>query len=358
MLPALLHAIAFAICLLVQFWGSPLAGAWLFFYLAGCAVLLYQGGYPQHWNVTWYACLAWLITITASALLITPTQGGAVVMWILAAMPALPLCMREEHLKYYGRAFFTVILLFASGLVLQMVLNTQVTAYNYEGLHAWPLLDPNNAAAIVTLGLIPAFYQALRRIWWWIPVVVFVFALQATGSKAGIGSSAVGCFLIALHRFHTSRMFWYGTALATAAAAILCTKTQLLYIVIDSFNDRLPIWSASWPLASVRPLFGLGLGSFGYYYDKVRIEDYTTGWHSHNDLLQIAIEMGLPALFVFAWLTASVAGSFTRNVPASCAMLAIWLMSLVEFQFYIPAVSIPMGLALAYHITPTRKARL
>src|SRR4051794_31723507 len=100
-LPAFLHATAFAITLFVQFWGSPLAGAWLFFHLAGCAALLYTGTYPKNQNLAWYAVLVWLLAVGMSTFLFTPIQNGAAIMWILAAMPTLALCLRKEHLKPY-----------------------------------------------------------------------------------------------------------------------------------------------------------------------------------------------------------------------------------------------------------------
>ena len=93
------------------------------------------------------------------------------------------------------------------------------------------------------------------------------------------------------------------------------------------------------------------MGTFGTYYQQVRIETDTGGWYAHNDILQLAIEMGFPAVLVFCELFSIVAVTTTRrNIVSACVLLALFLQAMVEFQFYVPAVSIIAGLALAHHI--------
>lgn len=351
MLPALLHATAFAISLFVQFTGSPLAGAWLLFHLAGCAALLYNGNYPKSHGTVWYGCLAWLLALGASTFLFAPVRSGAATMWVLAAMPTLALCLRKEHVKPYLICFLTVITVYALGLVAQAVLNTQTTAYNYSGRHAWPLLDPNNAAAIINMALLPCVYLTLNKhARWGILSALFACALYATGSKAGIGTAGIG-MAIMLAVCCDAELVLMGAALGTIQAVLIYFyRPELILLLVDSFRDRLPIWEASLPLLSLRPLTGLGLGTFGFYYAQVRTEQYTAGWHSHNDVLQMAIEMGIPAALIFCALFAVVAVTTRQALASGVVLLAVFLQSMVEFQFYIPAVSIPLGLALGYHL--------
>lgn len=109
-------------------------------------------------------------------------------------------------------------------------------------------------------------------------------------------------------------------------------------------------------MLEVRPLFGLGLGTFYHYYQVARTEFYTAGWHSHNDMLQIAIEMGFPALAVFMTVFGTALVRTNRaNLLPGCILLGILLQSMTEFQFYIPAVSVLAGMALANHIQLRRQ---
>jgi O-antigen ligase len=359
MLPAFLHATAFAISLFVQSMNSPLAGAWLLFHLAGCATLLYGGGYPKSHGIVWYGALGWLLALGMSTFLFAPVQGGAATMWILVAMPSLALCLRPEHLKPYGVGFLTVIVCYSLGLILQMALHTQTTLFNYPGRYAWPLLDPNNAAAVVNLALLPCVWLALfKDTRWSVLCALFAIALYATGSKAGFSVAALGS--LALFSARYGAPFLASAALSSAVSAVLVffSCPDLIVLMSHSFADRFPIWNASVPLLGIRPVTGLGLGSFAHYYARVRTEEYTVGWHSHNDVLQVAIEAGLPAALVFCALFAAIALTTRRgNLAAGCALLAVFAQSMVEFQFYIPAVSIPLGLALAFHMHPRKATR-
>jgi hypothetical protein len=287
------------------------------------------------------------VAVTSSAFIFTPVTGGATYMYVLAAMPSLALCLRKEDLKPYFAGFLAVAALYAGGLVLQMWLDVRTTAYHYEGRYAWPLLDPNNAAMVVNMALIPCLHMALnegRR--WHGPVALFC----AAGAAA---------FVLCSARYGRGFVPAALAALALAAASALHFRPGLIAVMAHSFADRFPIWEASLPLLWIRPLLGLGLGSFGHYYEQVRTEQYTVGWHSHNDLLNFAVEMGVPAALVFCALCAAVALTTRRaNLPAACVLLAVLLQSMVEFQFYIAPVSLMAGLALGWHISnaPKRKA--
>ena len=326
------------------------------------AALLYGGNYPKSHGIVWYVCLAWLLALGASTFLFAPVRSGAATMWVLAAMPTLALCLRKEHLKPYLICFLTVITVYALGLVAQAILNTQTTAYNYPGRHAWPLLDPNNAAAIINMALLPCAYLAIfrdRR--WSILVALFAAALCATGSKAGFATAGLGLLLLGAKR---DIMLVPFTAAIGALTAVLIDlyRPDLIELVVNSFSGPpADLGCRSQPAAAIGPLLrGLGLGHIsGFYYAQVRTEQYTAGWHSHNDVLQMAIEMGIPAALIFCAVFASIAATTRYALASGVVLLAVFLQAMVEFQFYVPAVSIPMGLALGYHILNTpRKGAL
>jgi O-antigen ligase len=278
-------------------------------------------------------------------------------MWVLAAMPTLAVSLRREHLKPYLACFLAVAALYAAGLVAQMALNTQTLLFNYEGRHAWPLLDPNNAAAVVNMALLPCVYLTLfKQIRWVIPSALFVAALFAAGSKAGFAVAGLGILTFFSVKLGAEFLLFATAIGITEAVGLYIYHPDLIVLLVGSFRDRLPIWEASLPLVFIHPVLGLGLGTFGHYYAQVRTEQYTVGWHSHNDVLQVAVEMGIPAALLFFALLAAVALTTRRaNLAAAVVVLAVTAQAMVEFQFYIPAVSIPMGLALGCHLL-ARKA--
>jgi O-antigen ligase len=118
----------------------------------------------------------------------------------------------------------------------------------------------------------------------------------------------------------------------------------------ESLLVRSQIIHASLPLFSIRPLSGLGLGAFSYYYSQIRTESVTAGVYLHNDTLQLMIEMGIPCIIVFLtlWISAFIVTT-KSNIISLAVLLAVFLHSMMEFQFYLPAISMLTGVALAYH---------
>ncbi len=343
-LAAVLHSIALLITLLVQTMDTPLAGAWLFPFLAGCLINL-RKGFPVMTPVRWL-CVAWLTILFSSCFILQPFSNGAATLWMLAAMPLLGLTVHEEDLGAYAKCFGVVISIFALNLIAQKVLDVHYTLYpGVDGARrkAWPLLDSNSAAAVVDFGLI-------SLAWLRVPgVLVFAAALRTTLSRTGVISACcVGVMFI------FRKMGWrYGIA-AIGAAVIALVVYSSLYPVnsheaIVSLSYRWDIWKASWRLLWERPWTGLGLGTFWFYYRQVRTEGMSAGVFAHNDILQLAIECGIPAaLILVALLVTAFCYGLKYCPPAAGIILCITIMASVEFQFYVPPVSILMGLALAY----------
>lgn len=345
MLPALFSATGLFIAISVQYMASPIAGTWLLFHIAACAVML-KDGYPKVKGVVWYCSLAWLVALSVSTFILAPVVNGAAYLAVLAAAPLTAICMQPRHLKPTAICFAVVLAIYAIGLVAQELLQVQYTYTNEDGAQgrAWPLLDPNNAAAVINCGLIPAVYLAMKRPRYFWLVALFAAALYTTNSRAGVVAAVIGCTI-------ATRIQIRFLALAVGVFLIVSSPfiwwPDVLQVAYLSFSHRFPIWEASLPLLTVRPFDGLGLGSFGHYYQQVRTETYTAGSFAHNDLLQFAIEMGIPLALVFCGLVVSMMRRFT---PASAVFIAIFAQAMVEFQFYVPAISILLGLAIAFQI--------
>jgi O-antigen ligase len=208
---------------------------------------------------------------------------------------------------------------------------------------SWPLLDPNNAAAVINAGLIPSLYMAVRKTKWLVLVVVFGVALFLTVSKAGMIAAAIACIIIGYDAFGAYLMFPLSFIGLLFAGRFIPEITQ-------SLNHRLEIWEVSLPLLKLFPFTGTGLGSFSFYYHQIKTPEAINVNYAHNDLLQFAVEMGLPAAFIFYLLGVAVFVKTTRdNMVSGCVLLALFIQSMLEFQFYVVSVSILSGAALAYH---------
>jgi O-antigen ligase len=360
MIPAGLLFLALLVSLFVQSMTSPLAGAWLVFFLFSCAAM-YEP--PMHKDGLWKAYLGWIIALFVATFFLRPVGNGAATMWILLAAPMLGLAIDKETLNKCLIAALTVLVVYAAGLILQLVFHVHYTIFEYplpgrehsflpRMAYAWPLIDPNNAACVLNCGLIPCFYRALRKRLWWGFVALFSFALFLTASKAGCMLAVAACTVLLIERFN--RLLSAMEVVTVAGVLVIVSfpfwPDSVLTSLSSALVERFPIWEAAWPLALRNPFTGLGLGSFGFYYSAVRIEHVTGGGFAHNDLLQLAIELGFPLAFVFlALILVVVRATRKSNILSAVVLFTVFAQAMVEFQLYVPPISILVGLALAYH---------
>lgn len=116
-------------------------------------------------------------------------------------------------------------------------------------------------------------------------------------------------------------------------------------------EGRRVLWSDALKLVGAHPFAGSGLGCFEIAFASVQSAelDYTID-HAHNDYLEFAVELGLPAaalLFAaFFWLVARAlqAAYLARSglsrahaLGAACGVSALLVHSLADFNLQIPA---------------------
>jgi O-antigen ligase len=125
-------------------------------------------------------------------------------------------------------------------------------------------------------------------------------------------------------------------------------------------GGRLAVWADTLRLIGERPLAGIGLGAFESAYTKVQTVDVNARVdHAHNDYLQIAAELGVPAVLLFWAMIFSLASRTARAcwIPASRArhaialgatgaLAALLLHSLTDFNLYIPANGLVFAVVL------------
>jgi O-antigen ligase len=331
--------LALIVALCAQTMQSPLTGAWLLFFLAACLCI-----YPGNRDA---GSVAWLSMLGISTFILQPVGGGAATMWILAAAPLLSISVTREHVRPLLTAAGVFLLLYAVLLIAEMAFNVRYTTFNIplagrqSVASSWPMLDPNNAGCVMNFGLVTSFYLMLRNKKWFFPFALFVVALYATSSRMAAICGFLACSAILAHRHRLQE------------ATLICGGILILfgaaffnpdYFDLESLSIRGAIWRACLPLLDLHPLRGTGLGTFGFYYAQVRTESITAGTFAHNDMLQLAIETGIGGAAIFLWFIVS---AMRRHILAFALIGSVFLHSLVEFQFYIPVISVLVGLTMA-----------
>lgn len=366
-LPAFFSAAALAVALQVQSISSNFSNIWLYFLLIASVLMIYKSGGPKYHGhgeqAIPYTLGAWLLLIGASCSILAPMPGSKNIAWALAAFPILALSIHRQDMKNHLKNFYIVILIYALGLILQMYLQVKYTNFDYVGRYAWPLLNPNNAAAVINFALLPSLYLGLRKPKWLISVGILLIALYATHSRAGVMSFGVGSLILLWERFGCR----VGIA-SLVIALVMCVSVGFAKpeaFNTDSMKNRFDIWSTTTNMVldlddvQIGPgaelygssIFGYGLGSFPLLYQQFRTEKISSGYFAHNDLLQFWVEMDNYAVLIFLFLVIVTALSTHRgNIISGVVMLALLLQAMLEFQFYVPAISILMGLAMAYHL--------
>lgn len=113
----------------------------------------------------------------------------------------------------------------------------------------------------------------------------------------------------------------------------------------DSFAIRLRIWQGALDMIRHNPLTGTGIGTFTRGFPRYR-PDGLGGLanFAHNDYLETACGMGVPALIVMLWLIVTVIitgmkqyGPDLYRLGCVIGILSLSLHALSDFNFHIPA---------------------
>lgn len=195
-------------------------------------------------------------------------------------------------------------------------------------------------------------------IWLFIASLLFA-ALIYSRSRMGIISACMSVLVI-----FGILLFNKKTALPLCAAFLILSLSLALWIgpgpIVNRFqgvpeeyaqNGRLSIWRDTMTLIRQHPWLGTGFGTFPIAYTAVQttfLGQFVN--HAHNDYLELASDLGIPAalglVVCLVWiLTRSVRISrmardhYDRFLALGCAggIVAILLHSLADFNLYIPA---------------------
>jgi O-antigen ligase len=174
------------------------------------------------------------------------------------------------------------------------------------------VLHPNVAGGLLA-ALLPVQMAAVRRSRaGWALIAVALIALLLTGSRGAWGALVVALLAWGWWTWQadrstplTARRFGIVGMLLLVVAAAALAWTPLRISLITALAERLSLLRNSLDLALDTPFTGSGLASFQMAFSSyVLLLHVGHTIHSHNLLLNIWIEQGLPGLLVFLWLLA------------------------------------------------------
>lgn len=207
---------------------------------------------------------------------------------------------------------------------------------------------------------------------------VLAAALPATLSRGGVAATGLALlvhfWVVARGRGARLRTVAERAAVLAAAAWIVLLFAgqgleRRLWDVGDDWEKRSEIYAVTARAVAERPLAGTGLGTFEPVYRSHRTAEVRPGVRmAHNDYLELALELGIPATLLLVSAVAAPAAGCARGVRARrrhraiaavgiSAAILVGTHSMVDFSLQIPAVAVTFCLVLGLASAQSRPTR-
>ncbi|AKJ26788.1 PglL family O-oligosaccharyltransferase [Caldimonas brevitalea] len=243
------------------------------------------------------------------------------------------------------------------------------------------LRQPNQLATVLSLALCALAWLGQGRRWPLTALLslqaVLVLGLVLTGSRMGL----LMLVMLAAWGLVDRRLPWPVriTLMATLPAAVFWTAAVWAWghlggVVYfgearlssgsDISSSRFAIWSNTLALIRDNPWTGVGWGNFNFAWTLTAFPDRPIAFfdHTHNLVLQLAVELGLPAtaalVVLFGWLVWRARRGLVHPHPqhalsstTAAAMLGLVLVhSLLEYPLWYPYFLLPTALLLGVYL--------
>ncbi|MBI3307295.1 MAG: O-antigen ligase family protein [Candidatus Omnitrophica bacterium] len=194
---------------------------------------------------------------------------------------------------------------------------------------------------------------------WGLSFLISLTALIQTASRMGIMSFFLSflfmAFFLPLPSKSKKIFFLFAFVLGGMALwhgwDVLSYRFKDLEEGIASVNSRFFVWQDALGMLRDHPWFGVGLGNFKWVFPNYQSERLLMSWdHAHQDYLELAIELGIPAamllFFSFAGLWISLFVTYCspnnrKHYPliwgALLGLLSFALHGLADFNFSVSA---------------------
>ncbi len=326
------------------------------------------------------------------------TRGMAVAMLPALASYLSILTLRSES---YGRLALVIVICALIGLFIGLIQRSlgEVSGlyfYGYKGFKtATGTFGNRNFFATQLFTTIP-FIAALAAVFmqrqtlrpWLVAtfalfyMALLVAGLAVVGSRAGIALAIASVFMSILYVFRppvtgavsNTRWSLYGVIFAAVIIVQVGMVSIMRFAATDPLDDfRSSISAVTMEATKTYFPYGSGFGTFVPIYQifeqpEVIIDSYVN--HAHNDWLELALEGGLPAIFLMAGfvLLFGVATSMVSRLPLSnghnfylrAGVVVIILMSLhaiVDFGLRTPALMVLFAACCGLIVTANARRR-
>lgn len=316
--------------------GAEESSKWVAAYILLPAFLFTIRIKPNRLYVVGIGLLVWAVT---SLLWTTvPDDGYLTLIQFCVIACAFVIGHSSEDLRplYAG---FGLGLLISSGLaILQASGYSPVLIMAFGTLPAGVFLNPNlmgETAAIVIVALM------VERVWWL--GVGILPALILSESRSALLAAMVCGVLFAIRRWPKWTLI--GTPLVAGAIYAI---TDAKWLASPFGGERWEIWRETGNGILAHPLTGWGIGSFYSTFPKF---DTALNWwqatsHAHNDLLEFAFELGIPAAIVVVLLVLALA--WRAKERDRLVLVAIGITAMFGFPLHTGATAVLFGLVAGH----------
>lgn len=351
----------------------------LFFALVIAWAFIQTLNLPPFSHPLWQEAGKALGTSLKSSISIAPDRFAEAMIRMLAYAGCFVLALASGHNPARARMLLRVLALSAVayalyGLIVHSTGNQTILWFDkwtYRDYLTSTFVNKNTYATYAGMGLLcclSVIFQEIRRplnlerffrrdVFLWLAAFVVSSALVLTGSRGGIMSGVLGCLVWSvLIAFRRPLKDWRSAGLALAGVLFVFVfflwddRMASAQITHDSFL-RITAYGTSLRALADYPWTGFGLGSFESVF-RLYHDGAMPFWidHAHNDYLEMAIEIGIPATLmelaiIAIMLSCCVENVWRRRKGASYSALALGASvivgahGLVDFSLQIPAVA-------------------
>lgn len=219
--------------------------------------------------------------------------------------------------------------------------------FSVAGRFAGTFQYPNSFAIVILIAELLTFNANIKKYLKLILIAILIFGLFYTGSRTVILIAVVSNICMILYKIKLSKktaiiysiafITVLGTALTLAFAGVSpFSRILMINFGASTFAGRLLYFRDALPVILKHPF---GLGYLGYFYSQTAFQ---TGIYSvkyvHNDILQIALDIGIIPSALFVWAIIKSVFSKHTAVENRIIVFSVFLHILFDFDLQFVAV--------------------